>query len=379
MDITGLDWRLGGTARLRIGPNNAITDVAGIRVGHAQRIGGGWLSGSTVVLGEAGVTAAVDARGGGTATRELAALDPTGVVERIHAVYLGGGSAYGLDAAGGVMAGLAERGLGFAVGSEPTHVVPIVPSATLFDLGRGGDFFARPDAALAREALEAAFAGPAGAAVAQGTVGAGTGAVASEIRGGIGTASVVLPGGGVVGAIVAVNSAGGTVNQRTGLPWGELFELTHDDGRAEFGLTPPDAAARRRALEALEHLAGGRLPMRPLNTTLAVVATDVPLSRGQLLRLAGCAHDGMARAIRPIHTLSDGDVVFTMSTGAGPWPPAEGPLPSMHASDQVNQVLAAGADVMARAIVHAVLAADPVTTPLGHVPSYRTMYTGEGS
>ncbi len=376
MDVTGLDWRLGGTGRLRIGPRNAITDVTGIRVGHAQRIGDGWLTGSTVVFGgEAGVTATVDARGGGTATREIAALDPTGLVERIHAVYLGGGSAYGLDAAGGVMAGLAERGLGFTVGPEPTHVVPVVPSATLFDLGRGGDFFARPDAALAREALEAALAGPDNAPVVQGSVGAGTGAVASEIRGGVGTASVVLPGGGVVGALVVVNSAGSTVNQRTGLPSGEPFGLTHDDGRPEFALTPPDAEARRRAFDALGELAGGHLPMRPLNTTLAVVATDVPLSRGQLLRLAGCAHDGMARAIRPIHTLSDGDVVFAMSTGTGPWPPPEGPIESLHASDQVNQVLTAGADVIARAIVHAILAVEPVTTPMGHVPSYRTMYT----
>ncbi|WP_375385077.1 P1 family peptidase [uncultured Microbacterium sp.] len=376
MDLTDLDWRLGGTGRLRIGPRNAITDVAGIRVGHAQRVGDGWLSGSTVVYGgEAGVTAAVDARGGGTATREIAALDPTGVVQRIHAVYLGGGSAYGLDAAGGVMAGLAERGVGFQVGPEPTHVVPVVPSSTLFDLGRGGDFFARPDAALAREALEAAIASDDRAPAAQGSVGAGTGAVAGEIRGGVGTASVVLPGGGVVGALVVVNSAGSTVNQRTGLPWGELFELAHDDGTPEFGLTAPDDATRQRTLAALAELAGGRLPMRPLNTTLAVVATDIPLSRGELLRLAGCAHDGMARAIRPIHTLSDGDVAFAVSTGTGAWPPGEGPIESLHPSDQVNQVLAAGADVMARAIVHAVLAVEPVTTPAGTVPSYRTMYT----
>ncbi|MDO8383433.1 MAG: P1 family peptidase [Microbacterium sp.] len=375
MDLADLDWRLGGTGRLRIGPRNAITDVGGIRVGHASRVGDGWLTGSTVVFGgTAGVTAAVDARGGGTATREIAALDPTGVVERIHAVYLGGGSAYGLDAAGGVMAGLAERGLGFVVGTEPTHVVPVVPAASLFDLGRGGDFFARPDAALGREAFESAFASGDGAPVAQGSVGAGTGAVASEIRGGVGTASVVLPGGGVVGALVVVNSAGSTVNQRTGLPWGEQFELSDDEGTPEFGLVPPDESTRRRSFEALSALAGGRLPMRPLNTTLAVVATDAPLSRGQLLRLAGCAHDGMARAIRPIHTLSDGDVVFALSTGRGPWPPPEGPLESLHDSDRVNQVLAAGADVMARAIAHAVLAAEPVTTPLGHVPSYRAMY-----
>lgn len=375
MDLADLDWRLGGTGRLRVGPRNAITDVDGIRVGHANRVGDGWLTGSTVVYGgSAGVNAAVDARGGGTATREIAALDPTGVVERIHAVYLGGGSAYGLDAAGGVMAGLAERGLGFGVGIEPTHVVPVVPAATLFDLGRGGDFLARPDAALGREALEAAIASSDGAPVAQGSVGAGTGAVAGEIRGGVGTASVVLPGGGVVGALVVVNSAGSTVNQRSGLPWGEQFELPDSAGEGEFGLVPPNEATRRRTFEALSALAGGRLPMRPLNTTLAVVATDVPLSRGQLLRLAGCAHDGMARAIRPIHTLSDGDIVFALSTGTGTWPPPEGPLESLHASDQVNQILAAGADVMARAIVHAVLAAEPVTTPLGHVPSYRAMY-----
>lgn len=376
MDLRDLDWRLGGTGRLRIGRRNAITDVPGIRVGHATRVGDGWLTGSTVVYGgQAGVNAAVDARGGGTATREIAALDPTGVVERIHAVHLGGGSAYGLDAAGGVMIGLAERGLGFRVGPEAEHVVPVVPAAALFDLGRGGNFFARPDAALGREALEAAIAADDGAPLAQGSVGAGTGAVAGEIRGGIGSASVVIPGGGVVGAIVAVNSAGSTVNQRTGLPWGEQFALAHDDGSDEFGLVPPSSDARRRAVAALNELAAGRPPMRPLNTTLAVIATDIPLDRGQLLRLAGCAHDGMARAIRPIHTLSDGDIAFAMTTGTGAWPPPEAPFEWLQASDRVNQVLAVGADVIARAIVHAVLCAEPVTTPMGPVPDYRTMYT----
>ncbi len=157
---------------------DALTDVPGVRVGHATRTGDGWLTGTTVVLApEGGAVAAVDVRGGGPGTKETDALDPRNVVHRVDAVTLTGGSAYGLDAASGVMAWLEERGRGVRVGPEPTHVVPVVPTACVFDLGRGGDFRARPDAALGREAVEAAAATDVGAPVPQGCVGAGTGAV----------------------------------------------------------------------------------------------------------------------------------------------------------------------------------------------------------
>ncbi|WP_229889919.1 P1 family peptidase, partial [Streptomyces griseomycini] len=157
--------------------HDALTDVAGVRVGHATRTGGGWLTGTTVVLApEGGAVAAVDVRGGGPGTKETDALDPRNVVRKVEAIVLTGGSAYGLDAASGVMAWLEERGRGVRVGPDPAHVVPVVPAACVFDLGRGGDFRARPDAATGRAAVEAAAASGPGARVPQGCVGAGTGA-----------------------------------------------------------------------------------------------------------------------------------------------------------------------------------------------------------
>ena len=161
-----------------------------LRVGHATRAGGGWLTGTTVVLApEGGAVAAVDVRGGGPGTRETDALDPRNLVQRVEAVVLTGGSAYGLDSASGVMAWLEERGRGVRVGPDPAHVVPVVPAACVFDLGRGGDFRARPDAATGRAAVEAAAASGPGAPVPEGCVGAGTGAVVGQLKGGVGTAS----------------------------------------------------------------------------------------------------------------------------------------------------------------------------------------------
>lgn len=371
MSPGSLDWRLGGNEGISVGPTNSLIDVAGIRVGHASRVGDGWLTGSTVVIADsAGMAAAADIRGGGTATREIAALDPMGVVERIQAVYLGGGSAYGLDAAGGVMAALQERGLGFHVGAGLTEVVPIVPAATLFDLGRGGDFANRPDAALAREATENAFAAPADRAPAQGSVGAATGAITGEMRGGIGTASAVLSNGVVVAALAAVNAGGSTVDPRTGAPLGLFAEL---DG--EFGVTVPLPEEHRTARDRLSAAAAARPALRPLNTTLVVVATNAPLARAELQKLAGTAQDGMARAVRPVHTLADGDVVFAVSTGRGDLPHAAGDLlPDHERSDRLNQVFTAGADVVTRAIVHGVLAASSATTSVGYVPSYSELY-----
>ncbi|MEV4437580.1 P1 family peptidase, partial [Streptomyces sp. NPDC049577] len=185
--------------------HDALTDVPGLRVGHARR----GLTGTTVVLTEpGGATAAVDVRGGGPGTRETDALDARNLVQRVEAVVLTGGSAFGLDAASGVAAWLEDAGRGFRVGPDPAQVVPVVPAAALFDLGRGGDWRARPDAALGREAAEAAARTPSGAPVAQGNVGAGTGAVAGGLKGGIGTASTVLPSGITVAALAAVNAAG---------------------------------------------------------------------------------------------------------------------------------------------------------------------------
>lgn len=324
---------------------DALTDVAGVRVGHAALAGEGALSGTTVILApEGGAVAAVDVRGGGPGTRETDALDPRNLVQRIDAVVLTGGSAYGLDAASGVMAWLEEQGRGVRVGADPAQVVPVVPAACIFDLGRGGDWRARPDASTGRAAVEDAARTEPGAAVDEGCVGAGTGAVAGQLKGGVGTASVVLPSGITVGALAVVNAAGSVLDPRTGVLYGEY-------GAAEPAVAPaPEIhhAAQQRLARA--HDANTR---PPLNTTLAVVATDADLSRAQAQKLAGTAHDGLARAIRPVHLLTDGDTVFALATGGRTLDPAN-PI-------ALNDLLAAGAEAVARAIVKAVRAAAGVS------------------
>ncbi|WP_052229945.1 P1 family peptidase [Streptomyces sp. CT34] len=366
----------GGGAPHPRGPHDALTDVHGLRVGHARRTGDGWLTGTTVVLApEGGVVAAVDVRGGGPGTRETDALDPRNLVQRIEAVVLTGGSAFGLDAASGVAGWLEDRGRGFRVGPNPAQVVPVVPAAALFDLGRGGAWRARPDAALGRAAAEAAARTAPGSPVAQGNTGAGTGAVAGGLKGGVGTASAVLPSGATVAALAAVNAAGSVADPRTGALYGRLYEA--------YGALPdPDvhAAAQRRLADAraasAARSAGSVRP--PLNTALAVVATDAALTRGQAQKLAGSAHDGLARAIRPVHLLADGDTVFALSTTARPLTPQEGPAdpafgPHVEAL-ALDEILGAGADVLTRAVVNAVLAAESVDGPGGVFPSYRELY-----
>ncbi|MFE6360998.1 P1 family peptidase [Streptomyces sp. NPDC057806] len=338
---------------------DALTDVAGVRVGHATRIGGGWLTGTTVVLApEGGAVASVDVRGGGPGTKETDALDPRNVVQKVEAIVLTGGSAYGLDAASGVMAWLEEQRRGVRVSPDPAHVVPVVPAACVFDLGRGGDFRARPDAATGRAAVEEAAASAVGARVREGCVGAGAGAVAGTLKGGVGTASVVLGSGVTVGALVVANAAGDALDPETGVLYGELFQ-----GRVEY----PDAGVHGTALRRLAEVAATNAPP-PLNTTLAVVATDADLSKAQAQKLAGTAHDGIARAVRPVHLLNDGDTVFALATGARPLDAAS-PL-------ALNEILAAGADVVTRAIVRAVRAAEPVDGPGGAWPSYGELYGG---
>lgn len=340
---------------------DALTDVAGLRVGHAQRDGDGWLTGTTVVLApEGGAVAAVEVLGGAPGTRETDALDPRNLVGRIQAVVLTGGSAFGLDATAGVMSWLEERGRGIQVGPDPAQVVPVVPAAVLFDLGRGGQWRARPGPELGREAVEAASRTPVRAPVAQGCVGAGTGAVVGGLKGGIGTASTSLASGSTVSALAAVNAAGSVLDPATGVLYGELFggvprypdEERHADAQARLAQAREETGTRA---------AGGARP--PLNTTLAVVATDADLTRSQAQKLAGTAHDGLARAIRPVHLMHDGDTVFALATG-------ERPL----LDGELNDLLAAGADVLTRAIVNGVRAAHGIDGPGGVFPSYADLY-----
>lgn len=343
---------------------DAITDVSGVRVGHARVAGPGALSGTTVVLApEGGAVAAVDVRGGGPGTRETDALDPRNVVQRIDALVLTGGSAYGLDAAGGVMAWLEERHRGVRVGPDPSHVVPVVPAACVFDLGRGGDFSARPDATTGLAAAEAADASGDHARVETGAVGAGTGAVVGGMRGGVGTASTVLESGITVGALVVVNAVGSAVDPATGVPYGSWFEGGSEGGRPEL----PAEAVHQAALRRLAEARAATAPP-PLNTTLAVVATDAVLTRAQAQKVAGTAHDGIARAVRPVHLMNDGDTVFALATGRRELPEEAGPL-------ALNEILAAGADLVTRAIVRALLAAPGgLRGPGGDFPSYGELY-----
>lgn len=341
----------------------SITDVAGVEVGHHQRTGRGWQTGSTVILVPGGATPGVDVRGGGPGTRETEALAPENLVERIHAVCLTGGSAFGLAAAHGVMEELEQRGLGVEIGGPVPGTVPVVPAAVIFDLGRGGRFSNRPGADFGRLATQRATRSPSR----WGTVGAGTGARAGALQGGVGTASVTvaLPVGTAdgsvhgspppvhvvtVGALAVVNASGSVVDPSTGALW----------ERTGAPLRRPSAADARR----LRDLSS---PPMPLNTTIGVVATDAALTKAEAHRLASVAHDGLARAIRPAHSMSDGDTVFALSTGAldiGGGPTALGAPDSRHHAH--NELLRAAADAFAAACVHAVLAA----TGVGEIPAY---------
>lgn len=324
---------------MRSGRHNALTDVDGLRVGHAALDRPGALTGTTVVLTPpGGAVGGVDVRGSAPGTRETDLLDPGATVQRVHAVVLTGGSAYGLAAADGVAARLEAAGVGFAV---PGGVVPIVPAAVLFDLGRGGDFAARPDAALGAAAYDAASGGP----VPQGAVGAGTGAVVGGLKGGVGTASAVLDSGAVVAALVVANAVGSALDPATGVPLGARTGLAGEFPAITVG---EDARAALRAAP--------RAPVAGTATTLVVVATDATLDKAGCRRLATMGHDGLARSVSPIHTLMDGDVVFGLSTATRPAP--EPP--------ELFALQAAAADVVSRAMVHAVLAAETVGTWRGY-------------
>ena len=303
----------------------AITDVPGVRVGHVQRTGNGWLTGVTAVLPPRGTVGSVDVQGGGPATHETDALDPTTLVQHVDAVVLTGGSAYGLASAGGAQRWCEENGRGFAV---PGGVVPIVPAAAIFDLGRGGDFAARPTPDMGYAATAAAAAQKDGHDVGRGNVGAGTGAlIGRTYKGGVGTASVTLENGVVVGALAVVNALG---------------------------------------LPVAEHAVLEESVRQPLNTTLVVVATSAVLDAAECKRTAAASHAGIARALNPSHTLADGDTVFCLATQAR----------ALDRSDETARQISlvtlqsAAADVVRLAILDGVASAESVSTPAGDFGAY---------
>jgi L-aminopeptidase/D-esterase-like protein len=308
-----------------------LTDIPGIRVGHVtdERA----LTGCTVILCEQGAVGGVDIRGGATGTRDFGPLDPSHIAPHVHAILLSGGSAFGLDAAGGVMRYLEERGHGFRVGRA---CVPIVPAAIIFDLSVG-DPRTRPTVATGYAACEHATADP----VVEGSVGAGTGATVGKARGiecamkgGVGTASLAFPGGVVVAALVVVNC------------WGDVIE----DGKIIAGARHPSGgfADATRLLQAGE-LTRAR---RELNTTLGVVATNARFTKVELGKIAQLAHQGLTRTIAPVHTMFDGDLVFALSLGSQ--------------KADLHRVGFAAADALAEAVVRAVTQAQS----RGGIPCY---------
>ena len=297
----------------------SITDVRGIEVGHAQDEEA--LTGCTVILCRKGAVAGVDVRGGAPGTRETSLLDPVNVVEKVHAIVLAGGSAFGLDAASGVMQYLEEQNIGFETGSAK---VPIVPAAILYDLSLGRSDV-RPDAAMGyHAAVSASFAAPV-----EGNVGAGTGASVGKMRGmkyamksGVGTWSVKI-NGITIGALVAVNAIGDVVDPKNG----EMIAGVRTG-------TTMSLLKKSPSLTAVTS-----------NTVIGVVATDADLTKSQATKVAQMAQDGLARTIRPAHTMFDGDTIFALATG--------------EQKADVSMVGAFAAEVMAEAILRAVRKAAP--------------------
>jgi L-aminopeptidase/D-esterase-like protein len=327
--------------------SRGLTEVDGIRVGHhtlAARP-----TGCTVIIVEGdGAVGGVSQRGAAPGTRETDLLDPLNLVDRVNAIVLSGGSAYGLEAAHGVVRYLEERNVGWKVGAA--GVVPIVPSAILFDLGFGGDPAIRPTAECGYRAAESAGTGP----VQEGNVGAGAGATIGKsagreraMKGGLGSAAIRLPNGLVVGAIAAVNAIGDVIDPSTGAVVAGV--------RAADGRTLADA----RTLLRDGSLMRSTLPRPPENSTIAVVATNARLTKVEASRMALMADDGLARAINPAHTIGDGDTVFSLATGR--W----------NAEVDASIVGALAAEALAEAIVRAAAQAES----LGGLPSARELGT----
>jgi L-aminopeptidase/D-esterase-like protein len=318
--------------------NNAITDIPGIEVGQVQDEDA--LTGCTVILCRKGAVGGVDVRGSAPGTRETDLLDPVNMVEKVHALVLAGGSAFGLDAASGVMKYLAEQKIGYGLGASK---VPIVPAAILFDLGLGKTS-RHPDLEMGYAAALAAAPGP----VAEGNVGAGTGATVGKIFGmagamksGLGTASLEIGGGVLVGAIVAVNAFGDVLDPASG----QIIAGTQPAkvGPVKLGGAGPFADTLR-----IMQTPAGRAILRIAtggNTVIGAVATNARLNKSQATKVAQMAQDGLARTIRPAHTMLDGDTIFALSTG--------------QKRVDVSTVGACAAEALAQAIVRAVKAAKP--------------------
>jgi L-aminopeptidase/D-esterase-like protein len=325
---------------------NLITDVPGVKVGHAHDMGLG--SGATAIVFDAPAVGSIDLRGGGPGTRETALLDPAQTVQGIDAVTLSGGSAFGLDAASGVQAWLKEQGRGFAV---RTARVPIVPAAILFDLLSGGD----KEWGRYPPYRELGYAAAAAAATdfSLGSVGAGTGATTVNCKGGIGSASAQTPDGAIVGALAAVNAAGSVLVDEGPWFWAAPFERNGEFGGR--GLPQPLPA---QALAA--HTKG----TARASTTLVVVATDATLTKAQAKRIAIMAQSGLSRAVYPVHTPLDGDVVFAISTGRRP---LGDPLLAL------TELGALGAHVVARAIARGVFEASALPFP-GALQSWKDRF-----
>ena len=292
------------------GPRNLITDVGGILVGNAADAA--LKSGTTVLTADEPFVAAVHVMGGAPGTRETDLLAPDRLVQKVDAIVLSGGSAFGLDATSGVADALAAAGRGFAVGAVR---VPIVPAAILFDLLNGGDkaWKENPYRELGRRAL-----GDAGRDFALGTAGAGVGATTANLKGGLGSASLELGNGVTVGALVAANPVGSVTLPGSRKFWAAPFEI---DGE----LGGEGLSERAPAVEAT--FAGKHSGLAPgANTTIAVVATNASLTQAEAQRMATAAHDGIARAVVPSHTPFDGDLVFAAASGAGPLPAGDSDL-----------------------------------------------------
>ena len=313
-------------------PSSAgLAAVAGLKVGHASMPGRP--TGCTVVVAEGGAVGGVDVRGAAPGTRETDLLNPVNTVEKVHAVVLTGGSAFGLDSAGGVMRYLEERGIGF---DTEFGKVPIVPAAVLFDLNVG-DPKIRPTADCGYRAAAAATAGPA----VEGNVGAGSGAtvgklagVSSAMRGGLGASAIARPDGLVVAALIVVNTVGDVIDPSTGRV---IAGVRTADGKG-FA----DVHALLRSGELKPSGLFGR------NTTIGVVATNATLTKAQASRMAQLAHDGLARTISPAHTVFDGDTIFALATGARPGTP------------DMLAIGALAADAVAEAVVRAVRTATSI-------------------
>ena len=318
----------------KTGESNSLTDVGGILVGHYTDTTA--VSGVTVIVCPKGAVAGVDVRGSAPGTRETDLMAPHNLVEKAQAVVLSGGSVFGLSAADGVTRWLAEEGYGFPL--DQGFVAPIVPAAVLYDLGRGKDFIPPISADWGRWACE----GAGDYAVQTGSVGAGTGAMSNSIKGGLGSASLILDSGITVAALVAVNSDGSVINPESGRPWEiglEVDDEFGDQGRRSVRLPPPP----------------GSEPAK--NTTIGIIATDATLSAPQTQKVAQMAHDGMARAIRPAHTMFDGDTIFCLATGQKELPEAPGFFIAPRALS-LNELGHAAANCMSRAIIRAILNAD---------------------